>query len=260
MTATRMSIGLVLMLMGSSALAAVPAAWESLAPSECARLSEAAWIDHGWPIDKKDFPRPSCTDFEHFSSSQTLDFLVHQDEYTGGGGFYRWFVLEGFGGGHAGILAQSRAATARFASIADERFLEQFDGEWITLSRWRYGRLQTVLKYRANDFAFQLGPVFGALRAFDPAARELFVVKYKADGRDAILKARYSWQVDRYAPSGEDWKLVEVDMPLSKALRSKLKRADPSFARQLAVAEMGNFSFDTEFGWNQLRGRNGGHN
>lgn len=246
------------MLMGSSAFAAIPASWESLAPSECARLSEAAWIDRGWPIDKKDFPSASCTDFEHFSSSQTLDFLVRQDEYTGGGGFYRWYVLEGFGGGHAGVLVQSRTATARFVSIADERFLEEYDGESITLSRWRYAGLQPVLKYRANDFAFQSGPVFGALRAFDPATKEMFIVKYKAEGHDAILNARYSWQVDRYAPSGEVWKLAEADGPFTKALRSKLMRVDLKFEKQLTLAEKGNYSFDEEFGWDQLRRRKAG--
>lgn len=241
-------------LMRSNAVAAIPTPWVALAPSECSRLTVAAWIDMGRPIDNKEFPQAICSDYERFSSTLTPDFLIHQDEYTGGGGFYRWFVLEGFNSTeHPGILAQSRKSTARFVSIGGEYLLEEFDGESITLSRWNRTRLQPVLKYRANDFYFQMGPAFGALRVFNPSTKEFFVVKYSAEGRDAIINFKYTWKVDRYAPFAGTWMISETDMALTKALKSKLRRLDSNFAKQLSLAEKGAFSFDREFGWDQLR-------
>ncbi len=232
--------------------AAMPPAWEAVAPEECARLTKKAWRENGWPAEEKKVPSASCVDFALFSSSASSNFLIHQDEYTGGGGFYRWFVLENLDeGGHPQILANDSRATARFTSIAGEVFLEQYDGESISLSRWRSDRLQLALKYRANDFAFQSGPVFGALRAFDPATKDFFIVKYEAKGREAILNARYSWTVDRYSYSSGVWQPTKADLPFSKNLKARLAQIDPHFLKQLTSAEKGNFTFDEDFGWSQ---------
>jgi hypothetical protein len=137
-------------------------------------------------------------------------------------------------------------------SIEGEVLLEKFDGEFISLSRWHDGGLHAVLKYRANEFAFQSGPVFGALRVFDPSTRDFYIVKYLAEGHDAVINADYSWSVDRYAQSAGAWSLEKADIPFSKSLKAKLKGIDPEFPKKLESAEKGNFDFDEEFGWSQV--------
>jgi len=228
-----------------------PAAWEPFAANECTRESKEAWAAAG-RAEQKEIPAASCSDFALFSSNDLPDLLVHQTEYTGGGGFYRWFALEALDPNkRPHILTQDRKSTARFVSIAGEFLLEQFDGEFITLSRWGGNDLQTALHYRANDFAFQSGPVFGALRALDPKTKTFWIVKYSAKGREAIINAKYTWSVDEYRPTSKEWVLTKNDLPFSKELERRLKKMDPHFSEQLASAKNGNFTFDEDFGWRQ---------
>jgi hypothetical protein len=196
--------------------ASPPLEWSDIYGAETQRQLVKAWPD--WPKQKK-LPEPQVS-FGFFSSDAHQDLLIHQEEYTGGGAYSRWYVLETIDNdGHPRIIAEGHRKTSNFIQARGHTVLESDDGQFIELQDWASDHLRTLLRYHSHELNFQVSEPFRTFRIIDPATGNITIVSY-AEERDPQIA------VDNYMWTEGGWKIKDSNLELTSDMRSALIKRD----------------------------------
>jgi len=207
----------------------VPEIWENFYKAECYRFLDKAWSGLS---DQRTLPEASCSDFAFFSSTVTKDLLIHQEAYTGGGGFNRWFVLEKLDAkGTPQVLREDHGHTAQFITVGGKTYLELSDGQDVDFHKWDGAGLRQVFSYRARDPAWQRDEDFATYRIIDEVTQQIFVVYYEVttERHGSSHQPGFQWRlyVDQYSPKAGVWSLSKPNRRFTPSLRRKLEGLDP---------------------------------